>query len=159
MSRRGAVLGIAAAMLSACARHSGEAKPAATASKKLPGVMVYKSEGCTCCELWIGHVRAAGFTVQVQELSNMAATKERVGIPAAMGSCHTAEVDGYFIEGHVPVADMLRLLEQHPDARGLTVPGMPIGSPGMEVPGQNQPYEVLLVARDGTSSVFARHGG
>lgn len=159
MNRRNVALGITAVMLSACSRSDGDASPAAASSRKLPGVMVHKSEGCTCCELWVEHVRAAGFTLQVQEVSNMAATKERMGVPPAMGSCHTAEVDGYFIEGHVPVADMLRLLDQRPDARGLAVPGMPLGSPGMEVPGQNQPYEVLLVARDGTSSVFARHGG
>jgi hypothetical protein len=159
MNRRSAVLGIGAAMLSACARDARDVKSAAVSSKKLPGVVVYKSEGCSCCELWVEHVRRTGFTVQVRELSNMAATKERAGIPPAMGSCHTAEVDGYFVEGHVPAEDMLRLLDEHPDAKGLTVPGMPVGSPGMEVPGQNQPYEVFLVARDGTSSVFARHGG
>jgi hypothetical protein len=76
-----------------------------------------------------------------------------------MGSCHTAEVGGYFVEGHVPIDDIKRLLREKPDAKGLTVPGMPAGSPGMEVPsGQVQPYEVILVRRDGSTSVFSRHG-
>src|SRR5262249_4165622 len=106
---------------------------------------------------WVGHVRMAGFVVQVQEVGNMAPIKERVGIPPAMGSCHTGEVGGDFIEGHVPVADVLRLLRERPEARGLTVPGMPLGSPGMEAEGEHPPYEVLLVARDGSTTVFARH--
>jgi len=85
--------------------------------------------------------------------------KQRVGIPYGKGACHTAEVDGYFVEGHVPIDDVKRLLRERPDAKGLTVPGMPMGSPGMEVPsGQVQPYAVLLVARDGSTSVYSRHG-
>lgn len=159
MDRRSALLGLGVAMLAACTRDARDARPAATAAKKLPAMTVYKNEGCTCCDLWAKHLRNAGFTVEVHALDNMAPTKERVGVPAAMGSCHTGEVEGYFVEGHVPVEDVLRLLELRPDAKGLTVPGMPLGSPGMEVPGRNQPYEVLLVARDGTTSVFARHGG
>ncbi len=158
MNRRSALLGMGVALLSACGRYTGQAASTA-APKKLPAMSVYKNVGCTCCDLWVQHLRKAGFTVQVQELENMAPTKQRVGIPAAMGSCHTGEVDGYFVEGHVPVEDVLRLLAQRPDAKGLTVPGMPLGSPGMEVPGQNQRYDVLLVARDGSSSVFASHGG
>lgn len=160
MNRRGAVLSVGATMLAACAPGTDEAQVAAKpAPQKLPNVMVYKSEGCGCCDLWVEHLRRAGFTAEVQELPDMAATKERVGIPPTMGSCHTAEVAGYFVEGHVPAEDILRLLAQRPDARGLTVPAMPIGSPGMEVPGRSEPYEVLLVARDGASTVFARHGG
>lgn len=160
MNRRGAVLAMGATVLVACTRGADEAQVAATpAPKQLPHVMVSKNEGCACCDLWVEHVRRAGFTVEVREVANMAATKERVGIPAAMGSCHTAEVGGYFVEGHVPVEDMLRLLDQRPDARGLTVPAMPIGSPGMEVPGHSEPYDVFLVARDGTTSVYAHHGG
>ena len=85
--------------------------------------------------------------------------KQRVGIPYGMGSCHTAEVDGYFVEGHVPMADIKRLLRERPDAKGLTVPGMPAGSPGMEVPsGRVDAYEVILVGRDGSTSVYSRHG-
>jgi hypothetical protein len=86
--------------------------------------------------------------------------KRRVGVPAGKGSCHTAEIAGYFIEGHVPAADVKRLLREKPDARGLTAPGMPMGSPGMEMPdGRTPPYVVELVKRDGSTTVFARHGG
>ena len=123
-------------------------------------VTVYKNESCGCCKLWVRHLQDAGFTVEVHDIDNMGPTKERVGIPVAMGSCHTAEVGGYFVEGHVPAEDIKRLLREHPEAKGLTVPGMPAGSPGMEVPsGQTQPYDVFLVAKDGTTSVYAHHGG
>jgi len=91
-------------------------------------------------------------------MSNVGPVKERVGVPAAMSSCHTAEVSGYFVEGHVPAEDVIRLLKERPQARGLTVPGMPMGSPGMEVPGQNQPFDVFLVALDGATVLFAHHG-
>lgn len=128
----------------------------ADASKR---VVVYKSESCGCCKEWVKHLESAGFTTEVHNLDNLGPTKERVGIPPAMGSCHTAEVGGYFVEGHVPAEDVKRLLRERPNAKGLTVPGMPVGSPGMEVPsGEVAPYDVLLVARDGTTSVFAHHG-
>jgi hypothetical protein len=125
---------------------------------RLPLVVVHKSPTCGCCGKWVDHLRAAGFTVQVRDEADMNAVKERVGVPPAKGSCHTAEVGGYFIEGHVPAADVQRLLKEKPVARGLTAPGMPIGSPGMEVPsGEKQPYAVLLVKKDGTTVEYARH--
>jgi hypothetical protein len=103
-------------------------------------VTVFKNESCGCCKLWVRHLQDAGFGVEVHDVDNLGPTKERVGIPAAMGACHTAEVGGYFVEGHVPAEDIKRLLRERPDAKGLTVPGMPAGSPGMEVPsGQSQP--------------------
>ena len=103
-------------------------------------------------------MRKAGFTVEVHDLDNLDPVKTRVGIPAGKGSCHTAEVGGYFVEGHVPAADVKRLLALKPDAKGLVLPGMPMGSPGMEMPdGSTQPYTVELVQRDGTTSVFAQH--
>jgi hypothetical protein len=120
-------------------------------------IAVYKNESCACCRLWVRHVQKAGFSVEVHNVSNLGPTKERVGIPPAMGSCHTAETGGYFIEGHVPADDIRRLLREHPNARGLTVPGMPVGSPGMEMEGKNVPYDVLLIAKDGTASVYAHH--
>jgi hypothetical protein len=130
---------------------------AMAADKRL--VVVHKTESCGCCHLWVEHVQRSGLKVVVRDVVDLGDIKERVGVPTGMGSCHTAEVGGYFIEGHVPVADIVRRLEERPDARGLTVPGMPAGSPGMEVPsGEVQPYEVHLVARDGSTSVFARHG-
>lgn len=129
------------------------------AKPSLPGVVVYKSESCGCCKLWVQHLEKFGFTTTVHDLYNLNEVKQRVGVPPGKGSCHTAEVDGYFIEGHVPAQDVARLLRERPKAKGLTVPGMPAGSPGMEVPsGEIQRYEVLLVAEDGSTSVFARHG-
>ena len=123
-------------------------------------IVVYKNETCGCCKLWVQHLLEAGFDVQAHNVDNLAPIKERVGIPAAMGSCHTAEVGGYFVEGHVPAGDVKRLLRERPAAKGLTVPGMPAGSPGMEIPsGKVDPYDVLLVARDGSTSVYSHHGG
>lgn len=122
-------------------------------------LVVHKHPSCGCCGLWIEHMREAGFQVQVQDHEDMGPIKGRVGVPYAKGSCHTAEIDGYFIEGHVPAADVRRLLAERPDARGLTVPGMPAGSPGMELPdGTVHPYAVELVAQDGSTTEYARHG-
>lgn len=123
-------------------------------------VVVHKNESCSCCKLWVEHLKQSGFHVKVHDVSNLGPIKERVGIPYGKGSCHTAQVGGYFVEGHVPATDIKRLLAEHPDAKGLTVPAMPVGSPGMEAPsGQVQPYGVFLVSKDGTTSVYAHHGG
>jgi hypothetical protein len=133
--------------------------PGVARAAKAPRVVVHKNESCGCCKVWVSHLAKAGFEVQVINADNLNSVKERVGIPYALGSCHTAEVEGYFVEGHVPVADIQRLLRERPEAKGLTVPGMPIGSPGMEVPsGQVDPYDVLLVAKDGSTNVYAHHG-
>ncbi len=122
-------------------------------------IVVHKTESCGCCHSWVEHLQRSGLKVVVRDVSDLGGIKERVGVPYGMGSCHTAEVGGYFIEGHVPVADIVRLLEQRPNAKGLTVPGMPAGSPGMELPsGEVEPYDVHLVARDGSTAVFAHHG-
>src|SRR5690606_22834782 len=122
-------------------------------------VVVHKSETCGCCKLWVDHLEKSGFSTEVINSSNLSAIKERVGVPYGKGSGHAAEVGGYFVEGHVPADDIKRLLKEKPAAKGLTVPGMPAGSPGMEVPsGQVDPYDVLLVAKDGSTSVFAHHG-
>jgi hypothetical protein len=121
--------------------------------------VVYKTESCGCCGSWVTHLEKAGFAVEVHNVDNLGPTKERVGVPVAMGSCHTAEVGGYFVEGHVPADDIKRLLRERPSARGLTVPAMPVGSPGMEVPsGHVDPYDVFLVAPDGSTSVYAHYG-
>jgi hypothetical protein len=122
-------------------------------------VVVHKNESCGCCHSWVEHLQEKGFKVIVRDVSNLDPIKVQVGIPYGMGSCHTARVGGYFVEGHVPAADIVRLLEERPPAKGLTVPGMPIGSPGKEVPGEPaQPYTVHLVGTDGSMSVFALHG-
>jgi hypothetical protein len=122
-----------------------------------PLLVVTKNASCGCCGLWVQHMRAAGFTVEVHDVDNLDPIKTRVGIPVGKGSCHTAEVGGYFIEGHVPAEDVRRLLAEKPDARGLVLPGMQPGSPGMEMP-DAPPYTVELVRRDGSTVPFARHG-
>ena len=151
MNRKHALIATCVLAVAACTR---------TAEPSLEGhsVTVYKNESCGCCNAWVEHLRQAGFAVEVHDIDNLGPTKERVGIPPAMGSCHTAEVGGYFVEGHVPADDIKRLLRERPDAKGLTVPGMPAGSPGMEVPsGEVQPYDVFLVGRDGSTSVYSHH--
>ncbi|ATE74848.1 copper amine oxidase [Lysobacter capsici] len=123
-------------------------------------MLVHKSPTCGCCGLWVDRLRQAGFPVEVRDQDNIHPIKERLGIPFGKGSCHTAQIDGYVIEGHVPVEDIKRLLAERPQARGLTLPGMPAGSPGMEMPdGRVEPYTVELIATDGSTRPFAQHGG
>ena len=115
---------------------------------------VYKDPNCGCCSGWVSHLRENGFSVTEVKVDNIESYKEKYGVPANLGSCHTAVINGYVVEGHVPAADILKLLEQHPDVTGLTVPGMPVGSPGMEVGDRKDPYDVLTINRDGTTTVF-----
>ena len=143
--------------VSATAQTTPASTPVSTAAT-LPLAVVHKSPTCGCCHLWVEHMRNAGFQVEVRDTDNLNPIKERVGVPVGKGSCHTAEVGGYFVEGHVPADDIKRLLAEKPAAKGLVLPGMPAGSPGMELPdGTTQPYTVELVGRDGTTSPFARH--
>ena len=124
----------------------------------LPVVAVYKTPWCGCCKLWVEHLRKAGFTVEVHDVEDLDAEKDRMGVPADKRSCHTAQVAGYYVEGHVPAAVIKRLLKDKPKAEGLVLPGMPIGSPGMEMPdGRSQPFAVELVDAKGEAPVFARH--
>lgn len=124
-----------------------------------PDVVVYKNASCGCCKLWVDHLKKARLSVQARDVRDLKPIRERVGVPARLEACHTAEVGGYFVEGHVPAEDIKRLLRERPAAKGLSVPGMPVGSPGMEVPsGKVKPYEVLLIEKDGSASVFSRHG-
>lgn len=124
----------------------------------LPLAIVHKSPSCGCCGLWVEHLQQAGFTVEVRNEDNLNPIKERLGVPYGKASCHTAEIGGYVIEGHVPAEDIKRLLAEKPTARGLVLPGMPLGSPGMEVPdGTVQPYTVELVRPDGTTEAYAEH--
>lgn len=135
------------------------ASPAMSPVSRQPLLVVHKSPTCGCCTGWVKHMRDAGFAVEVHDEADVETVKRRVGVPADKGSCHTAEIAGYFIEGHVPAADVKRLLKERPDAKGLTAPGMPMGSPGMEMPdGRTPPYVVELVKRDGSTELFARHG-
>ncbi len=129
------------------------------AEPALPALEVFRSPSCGCCGAWIAHMEAAGFAVQARMVADTAAARRRLGMPARLGSCHTGLVAGYVIEGHVPAADVRRLLSTRPDAIGLAVPGMPVGSPGMEMGEQRDPYQVLLVGRDGSESVFSSYPG
>ncbi len=121
-----------------------------------PKVTVYKSPTCGCCTKWISHLEGNAFEVEAVDLNDLRALKSMSGIPPEQESCHTAQVDGYVIEGHVPANDIRRLLAERPGARGLAVPGMPMGSPGMEAPNPEH-YQVLLIGRDGSATVFAEH--
>ena len=118
---------------------------------------VVKSPYCGCCAQWVEYLRAHGFTVRVTETEDLDAVARNRGVPAALRSCHTATVEGYVIEGHVPAEDIGRLLRERPQAAGLAVPGMPIGSPGMEQGDRRQPYATILFRRDGRQQLFARH--
>lgn len=121
-----------------------------------PVVTVYKSASCGCCGAWIAHLKQKGFRVQAHDVADVTAHRERLGVPAALGSCHTAVVGRYAIEGHVPAADIRRLLREKPAGRGLAVPGMPLGSPGMPGP-RKDPYDTLLFDAGGKYVVFERH--
>lgn len=124
-------------------------------------ITVNKTNGCGCCIAWINHLRENGFDATGENLiaGMLVRLKMDAGIPYEMFSCHTGEIDGYVIEGHVPAADIERLLAERPDAVGLAVPGMPLGSPGMDFGDDREPYDVHLIRRDGTSEVFASYSG
>jgi hypothetical protein len=144
-----------AALLAGC----GAAEPSApssppevTATDRL--LVVHKSPTCGCCSKWEEHVRRSGFAVESRNTDDLAAFKLEKGISPDMASCHKAVVDGYVLEGHVFATAVERLLRERPDAKGLAVPGMPAGSPGMDAPGRVEPYDVLLLNKDGTTEIF-----
>jgi hypothetical protein len=154
-----AALALAAACGNAdAAPEAGGGALAATASDQaLPTVLVYKTATCGCCAGWVEHMRQAGFTVDARDLpsnTELMRVKVDVGVPGEMATCHTALLDGYVVEGHVPADQVKRLLAERPEVAGIAVPGMPIGSPGMEGPGA-RPYRVLSFDRQGGSAVFA----
>jgi hypothetical protein len=124
-----------------------------------PHVSVEQTSGCGCCVAWMEHLEEHGFTVSGENLPMGALVRSKLekGLVPDQFSCHTATVEGYVIEGHVPAGDISRLLENRPDAIGLSVPDMPLGSPGMDFGAEREPYEVLLIRRDGSSEVFSRH--
>ena len=127
------------------------------AAANAASMTVMKSPSCGCCSKWVEHVRAHGFDVKVVNVEDVMAVKTKAGIPQKLASCHTTMVGGYVVEGHVPASDIKKLLVQKPRARGIAVPGMPMGSPGMEHGGLKQPYQTLLIKADGSTSIFARH--
>lgn len=123
-----------------------------------PAIIVYRARGCACCEGWIAHMARAGFQPRVVLVEDLSGEWRRRGVPDALSSCHLALVGGYVTVGHVPAADVVRLLRERPKALGLSVPGMPDGSPGMERPdGKRDVYDTLLLLPGGVSRVFARH--
>lgn len=123
-----------------------------------PLVTVYKTPTCGCCGKWVEHLRENGFEVETHDLNDVTPIKIQAGLKPELASCHTAKVGDYYLEGHVPAADIKRLLEEKPDARGLTVPGMPMGSPGMEGAYRDS-YDTLLYREGGQTSVFQHHPG
>ena len=162
------------ALLSGCGGTAPEPAPAPPATQAvadvapappthvasaLPLLTIHKTPTCGCCGAWQTHIEAAGYPVEVVEEEDLDPMKQALGVPSGMTSCHTAIVGDYFSEGHVPAEDIARLLSERPDARGLAVPGMPVGSPGMESPdGAEEPYTVFLIGRDGSSTPFSLHG-
>jgi hypothetical protein len=148
---------LAAAWILALASALVLAAPApAAAPAASPEVTVYKTPKCGCCNRWIDHLRAAGFRVKGENLADLSMLKQMHRVPRALEACHTALVGGYVVEGHVPAADVARLLAERPKVLGIAVPGMPIGSPGMEG-GTPEPYDVVTFDRAGATAVFARH--
>ena len=131
--------------------------PGARAANAWPVVQVFRSPHCGCCGAWVDHLKAAGLPVAVTMVEDTTAARRRLGMPDAYGSCHSASVGGYAIEGHVPADEVKRLLAARPAALGLAVPSMPPGSPGMEVGARRDPYQVLLIDRAGRASVYASY--
>ena len=128
--------------------------PAPRAQRAAPTVTVYKSPTCGCCTKWVDHMRANGFDVTATNVEDMAAVKQKYGVPDKAGSCHTSLVGGYVIEGHVPADVVKRLLAERPKVAGLAVPGMPASAPGMDIPGQ--PYTIVGFDRTGQLTVYER---
>jgi len=134
--------------------------PALAAPDAGPAIEIWKSPTCGCCQKWADYLESNGFTVRTKNTTQgmLNRIKRQAGIGPKLASCHTGLIEGYAIEGHVPSDDIKRLLAERPDAVGLTVPDMPLGSPGMEQPdGKTEPYDVLLVKTDGSTEIFARH--
>lgn len=149
-TRRSFLIALAGAPLAATSLH---------AETQLPTMTIHKDPNCGCCQKWADRMAEAGFTFRIVDNKVMNRLKAQLGVPQRLSSCHTAEIAGYAIEGHVPPAEVLRLLREKPRARGLAVPGMPVNSPGMEVPdASDESYEVILFG-PGADSVFARYAG
>jgi hypothetical protein len=151
VSRRNAMLMCGAAAMSVALPIT------AYATSKLPPVTAFRNPGCGCCEKWAELLTQAGFKVTMTDDPALAERRVRLGVPADIAGCHTAQMGDYVIEGHVPPEDILRFLTEKPAARGLAVPGMPFGSPGMDTDGPADAYDVLIFMVDGSSKLYARH--
>lgn len=127
-------------------------------AKAEPAMLVHRDANCSCCEAWVAHLRSAGINTTVVNEANMNAIKTRLRVPDALMSCHTAEIGGYVVEGHVPAKAVLRLIHERPDAIGLAAPGMPVGSPGMENSGANETFDIMLFSSNGTTP-YGRYRG
>ena len=138
----------------ACGAALGLAAPAFASPDE---IVMYKDPNCGCCGKWAEHMRSAGFAVKEVASARMELVKQEAGVPEALGSCHTATVGGYVVEGHVPAADVRRMLAEKPAIRGLSAPGMPLGSPGMEGPYPAERYDVVSFDAQGRSAVFSKH--
>lgn len=132
--------------------------PQALLAQGYPKLVVSKDPSCGCCGAWVDHMRSAGFAVDVIETTDMNTVKVRLGVPQDLASCHTAEAGGYIVEGHVPAAEVKRLLVERPEGKGLAVAGMPMGSPGMEMDGMTDTYAVVLFGPSGRKT-FASYEG
>jgi hypothetical protein len=149
---RSITLALALAVLTLFGAVAARQKPAG------PLVEVFKTPTCGCCSKWVEHMRASGFTVRTTDLDDISEIKKSRGVPDGVQSCHTAVVNGYVVEGHVPAADVHKLLKEKPAVAGIAVGGMPMGSPGMEVPGMKaQPYNVMSFDKGGATRVFVKH--
>lgn len=148
-----AKLAVAASALAA-ASHSAQANQQPKAAKPIGDMVVYKDPNCGCCKEWVKHMQKAGFVLTVHDTADMDAVKANLGVPKSLASCHTGRIGRYSIEGHVPADVIAKLLTEQPVARGLAVPGMPQGSPGMET-GRKDPYDVILFDAAGKTRVYA----
>jgi len=129
------------------------------AANAAPAMVVHRDPSCGCCEEWVQHIRAAGIEVSVVNEANMNTVKTRLGVPDALVSCHTAEIGGYVVEGHVPAKAIMQLLHDRPNATGLAAPGMPVGAPGMESGGAKEAFDVVLFGKKGVSLYGSYRGG
>ena len=143
---------VVGAVLALAATAGGQA-PVATHAMVMK---VYKSPTCGCCQKWVEHVKAAGFSPQVEDMASVTPVKDRSNVPAGLRSCHTALVGGYVVEGHVPVETVQRLLREKPNIAGIAVPGMPVGSPGMEMGDRKDAYEVVAFTADGKTTTYEK---
>lgn len=157
LHRRALLVSLAATAAAPALAQSHAQTPAQTPAQTRQ-ITVYKTPWCGCCDGWVEHLRANGWTPRVVVRQDLAPIRARHGVPDRMASCHTGVVGRYAIEGHVPASDIARLLAEAPDARALAAPGMPAGSPGMEAAGR-EPYVTWLVMADGSTRAFGRHNG
>jgi len=155
IARKIAGLSVGTLLLSLASAHSGDAANARRATPAKPvAIKVYKTPSCGCCKTWVQHLRDNGFRVETMDMPDLSAVKAKYGVKPALQACHTAIVNGYVVEGHVPADVITKLLKEHPAVLGVAVPGMPSGSPGMEG-GPKERYDVLTFDRAGRTKVYA----